>query len=181
MITLNLNWHEVLWWMQGGMSGSHLRWNVYEDMVNKVWPQCTEVERQNVFAIMRRDLGMYWRPEGWSGWDLDAPGEGPWREDIYDKTPWEYFRHVLARFNPDNQYAVTARVKNRKELDGIMKCAHMGCLIDWPKLHVIDVDWESDTITVTVRTYKWQDEYHISWNTRFDPARITKVDKIINV
>ena len=61
MITLNLNWHEVLWWMQGGMAGSHLRWSVYEDMVNKVWPQCSEQERRNMWFIMRRDLGSWWR------------------------------------------------------------------------------------------------------------------------
>ena len=26
MITLKLNYHEVPWWLQGGMAGSHLRW-----------------------------------------------------------------------------------------------------------------------------------------------------------
>ena len=80
MITLNLDWREVLWWMQGGMAGSHLRWSVYEDMVNKVWPQCSEQERRNIWFIMRRDLGNYWRPAGWSGFDLaTAHGEGEWK------------------------------------------------------------------------------------------------------
>lgn len=202
MITLNLDWREVLWWMQGGMAGSHLRWSVYEDMVNKVWPQCSEQERRNIWYIMRRDLGSYWRPDGWSGFDLrNAHGEGEWKpaaavltysddkcydpaKVITDITPWTYFRQVLARFDPENQYAVTMRVHNQKELDGILRDRHMGHLIDWPKLsHVRGVDWESDTTNVTVRTYKWQDlngkdAYFIDWCRRCDPDKITKIEKL---
>lgn len=197
MITLNLDWREVLWWMQGGMAGSHLRWSVYEDMVNKVWPQCSEQERRNIWLIMRRDLGSYWRPDGWSGFDLrNAHGEGEWKpaaavltysddkrydpaKCITDLAPWTYFRQVLARFDPENQYAVTMAVHNQKELDGIMRDRHMGHLIDWPKLsHVRGVDWESDTTTVTVRTYKWQKEYYIDWTRRCDTNRTTKVEQI---
>lgn len=197
MITLTLDWREVLWWMQGGMEGSHLRWSVYEDMVNRVWPQCSEQERRNIWLIMRRDLGSYWRPDGWSGFDLaNAHGEGEWkpaaavltyRDDktydpakcITDLTPWNYFRQVLARFDPENQYAVTMAVHNQKELDGIMRDRHMGHLIDWPKLsHVRGVDWESDTTTVTVRAYKWQEEYYIDWMRRCDPDNISKVERL---
>lgn len=32
MITLTLDWREVLWWFQGGMAGSHIRRSVYEDI-----------------------------------------------------------------------------------------------------------------------------------------------------
>lgn len=167
MIKLELDWCEVLWWMQGGMAGSHLRWSVYEDMVNKVWPQCTEQERKNIWFIMRRDLGGYWRPDGWSGFDrTTAHGEGEWKpaaavltysddnrydpaKCITDLTPWTYFRKVLARFDPQNQYAVTLR----------------------------------GTTTTTVRTYRWHDlnghdAYFIDWNRRCDPERIVKVEKI---
>ena len=197
MITLNLDWREVLWWMQGGMAGSHLRWSVYENMVNKVWPQCSEQERRNIWLIMRRDLGSYWRPDGWSGFDLrNAHGEGEWKpaaavltysddptydpaKCITDLTPLTYFRQVLSRFDPENQYAVTMAVHNQKELDGIMRDRHMGHLIDWPKLsHVRGVDWESDTTTVTVRAYKWQEEYYIDWTRRCDASRTTKVEQI---
>lgn len=200
MITLNLDWCEVLWWMQGGMAGSHLRWSVYEDMVNKVWPQCSEQERRNLWLIMRRDLGSYWRPDGWSGYG-EAHGEGEWKpaaavltynddkhydpaKCITDLAPWNYFRQVLARFDPENQYAVTMRVHNQKELDDILRDRHMGHLIDWPKLpHVRGVDWESDTTTVTVRTYKWKDAndkdaYFIDWRRRCDPDKIAKVERI---
>ena len=197
MIKLNLDWHEVLWWMQGGMAGSHLRWSVYEDMVNKVWPQCSEQERRSLWFIMRRDLGSYWRPDGWSGFDLaTAHGEGEWKpaaavltysddkrydpaKVITDLTPWMYFRQVLARFDPENQYAVTMRVHNQKELDGILRDRHMGHLIDWPKLsHVRGVDWQSDTATVTVRAYKWKEEYYIDWSRRCDELRITKAERL---
>lgn len=197
MITLKLNYHEVLWWLQGGMAGSHLRWSVYEDMVNKVWPQCSEKERYCLWFYMRRDLGSWWRPDGWSGFDMaTAHGEGDWKplngyvinrerpddkptEYIHDKTPWLYFRQVLSRFDPENQYAVTLPVHNQKELDGILRDRHMGHLIDWPKLsHVRGVDWQSDTATVTVRTYKWQDGYFIDWERRCDQERISKIEKM---
>lgn len=179
MINLQLDWREVLWWMEGGMAGSHLRWSVYEDMVNKVWPQCSEQERRNIFLIMRRDLCKYWRPDEWNGLDFNSTGEGAWRDDIYDTTPWEYFRHVLARFDPDNQYAVTMRMHNQKELYGVVKYRHMGHLIDWPKLsHVRGLDWESDTTTVTVRTYAWQGEYRIDRDSRCDETYIVKTEKL---
>ena len=202
MVTLNLDWREVLWWMQGGMSGSHNCWSVYEDMVNKVWPQCSEQERRNLWFVMRRDLGYCWRPDGWSGFDMaTAHGEGEWKplkgytidreepdgkpvEYIIDETPWMYFRQVLARFDPENQYAVTMRVHNQKELDDILRDRHMGHLICWAKLsHVRGVDWESDTTTVTVRTYKWKDAndkdaYFIDWHRRCDPDKITNTEKM---
>jgi FAD/FMN-containing dehydrogenase len=168
MIKLQLEWREVLWWMQGGMAGSHLRWSVYEDMVNKVWPQCTEQERRNIHYIIERDFGTYWRNS-----------DGDWKpeNEIFDKTPFEYFRQVLARFDPDNQYAVTMRVHSQSELDSVFKNRHMGYLIDWPKLsHVRDVDW--NTATVTVRAYKWQDEYRIDWSRRCAETAIVKTKKV---
>ena len=199
MITLNLDWHEVLWWMQGGMAGSHLRWNVYEDMVNRVWPQCSEQERRNLWLIMRRDLGSDWRPDGWSGFDLaNAHGEGEWkplkgytidREDadgkpveyIMDETPWTYFRQVLARFDPENQYAVTMPVHNAEELDGVLRLTPDATIISRPKIprtkEKYDA-WHSDTATVTVRAYKWQNELRIDWTRRCDELRITKAERL---
>ena len=190
MITLNLDWREVLWWMQGGMAGSHLRWNVYEDMVNRVWPQCSEQERRNMWLIMRRDLGTYWRPDGWNGLShMKDKGEGPWLPTepdmsdigdtrlidcvgeypkrsgrwITDKTPWMYFRQVLARFDPDNQYEVTMKADSkhaRNELIrmGLTKSAKQGFF--------------------RIRTYKWQDEYRIDWSRRCAEDAIVNVEKL---
>lgn len=118
MITLTLDWRKALWYLQGGMAGSHARWIVYQDMVDRVWPQCSEQERRNIFLIMRRDLGYLWRPDGWrSHAHMTDRGEGPWRDeaDIHDKTSWTLFRQVLARFDPDRQYAVTLRAESLTE------------------------------------------------------------------
>ena len=197
MIKLTLDWREVLWWMQGGMSGSHNCWSVYEDMVNKVWPQCSEQERRNIWFIMRRDLGSYWRPDGWSGYG-EAHGEGEWkplkghtidRENadgkpvayIIDETPLMYFRQVLARFDPENQYAVTMAVHNAEELDGVLRLTPAATIISQPKIPRTAAKydaWHSDTATVTVRAYKWQNELRIDWTRRCDTDRITKVEKI---
>ena len=198
MIQLNLDWREVLWWMQGGMAGSHLRWSVYEDMVNRVWPQASEQERRNMWLIMRRDLGTYWRPDGWNGHShMQDKGEGPWKpaagmitysdDKQYDPTkcitdlaPWMYFRQVLARFDPENQYAVTMRVRNSEVLDSVLRLTPAASIIKQPSLaHIRKSDkWESDTTTVTVRTYKWQDEYRIDWSRRCAEDCIIKVEKL---
>ena len=199
MITLSLDWREVLWWMQGGMSGSHLRWSVYEDMVNRVWPQCSEQERRNLWLIMRRDLGTYWRPDGWHGlFHMEEKGEGPWKADddgyaidrdnpdgkpykaITDLTPWMYFRQVLARFDPENQYAVTMHVHNQDELDNVLRFASAATVISHPPIPRTKkgLGWTSDTATVTVRAYKWQNEYRIDWNRRCAEDIIVKAEKL---
>ena len=194
MITLTLDWHEVLWFLAGAMQGSHLRWSAYEDMVNRVWPQCTEQERRSIFFVMRRDLGYWWRPEGFRGDDPNLRGEGPWRADdqgyaidrtdpeakprqvITDLTPWMYFRQVLARFDPDRQYAVTLRAESRKLADRVYKDVRQrGILIPRDE----DYGWKNPkSRTVTVRAYQWQQDYRIDWNTRCDQDRIVSVEKM---
>ncbi len=178
MITLNLDWHEVLWWLRGGMSGSHLCWDVYSDMVDKVWKQCSESERKNLFWIMRRDFGYYWRPDDWNGFDnMEVKGEGPWKpeSEIFDKTPWMYFRQVLACYDPDNQYAVTMQIGDNEQAEklGLFKervISHSR----FPK----HPQWTSSTATAIVRTYKWDNEYRVSWTTRCAEDTIVKVEKL---
>ena len=199
MITLNLDWHEVLWWMQGGMSGSHLRWSVYEDMVNRVWPQCSEQERRSLWYIMRRDLGWYWRPDGWSGFDRDtAHGEGEWkpaadvltysddkrydpRKVITDLTPWMYFRQVLARFDPEDQYAVTMDVESEEELKDTLRFTSKATIISCPTLITAKgcvPMFDLTSAPLTVRAYKWQNEYRIDWDRRCDESQIKKVQPL---
>lgn len=199
MIKLNLDWHEVLWWMQGGMAGSHLRWSVYEDMVNKVWPQCSEQERRNLWLFMRRDLGSWWRPDGWSGFDLaNAHGEGEWKpaaavltysddkrydpaKVITDLTPWMYFRQVLARFAPENQYAVTMAVETEDELDDVLRFTPKATIISCPNLVTAKgcvPRFDLTSAPLTVRAYKWKEEYFIDWSHRCDPDRITKAERL---
>ena len=181
MIQLSLNWQEVLWWLQGGMAGSHLRWSVYEDMVNHVWPQASEQERRNMFLIMRRDFGTCWRPDGWNGHaQMEESGEGQWREDIFDDEPLKHFRHVLARFDPNNQYAVKAKVRNSREWNRYQRIMPQESIIERPSLAHIgkDTKWESDTATMTVRTYKWQNQYRLDWSSYCGEHYIVRVDKL---
>ena len=200
MITLNLDWREVLWWMQGGMAGSHSRWGVYEDMVNRVWPQCSEQERRNMFLIMRRDLGTYWRPDGWNGHShMQDKGEGPWKIDvdgydtligfmadgdynlaISDTTPWLYFRQVLARFDPDNQWAVTMRIDSSAALDGVLARTPAASLVKCPtagQIRRLDCG-KVKSLSITVRAYRWQDEYRIDWSRRCAEDNIVSIEKI---
>lgn len=195
MITLNLDWHEVLWFLAGAMQDSHLRWSAYEDMVNRVWPQCSEQERRCIFLIMRRDLGSWWRPEGFRGDDPNLRGEGVWKADddgyaigcedadgqpvkaITDLTPWMYFRQVLARFDPDAQYAVTLQAHSQTEARTVYDDARQrGILIprdeDYGEAH------RKGRLTVTVRAYQWQGDYRIDWNKRCDADRIVSVEKM---
>ena len=195
MITLTLDWHEVLWWLQGAMSGSHLRWFAYEDMVNRVWPQCSEQERRNIFWIMRRDLGYWWRPEGYNGYDRTMKGEGPWKADdegfaidrndpdakprqvITDLTSWRYFRQVLARFDPDRQVAVTLQTRSQTEARTVYDDTRQrGILI--PRDEDYGEGHRRGRRTVTVRTYEWQGDYRIDWNKRCGPDRIVKTERI---
>ena len=183
MITLTLDWREVLWWMQGGMAGSHIRWGVYEDMVNRVWPQCDEQTRRNLHYVMRRDLGDYWRPDGWSGYKLPATGEGEWRpeEEILDRTPWLYFRQVLARFDPDNQWAVTVAVHTQEELDANLRFLSQASIISCPTLYKAKgrvPTFDLNSAPLTVRAYRWQDDYRLDWHRRIAPDAIVKAEQL---
>ena len=200
MVTLNLDWHEVLWWMQGGMAGSHNRWNVYEDMVNKVWPQCSEQERRNMWFVMRRDLGYCWRPDGWSGFDMaTAHGEGEWKpaaavltysddkrydpdKCITDLTPWNYFRQVLARFDPENQYAVRMRYPDCNTLEQILQTTPKASIISTPTPSKVR-KYPMPLQYFIIRAYKWRDlnghdAYFIDWSRRCDPDKITKTERM---
>ena len=171
MIQLTLDWREILWWMQGGMAGSHLRWSVYEDMVNKVWPQCSEQERRNIHYIMERDLGTYWRND-----------EGEWKaeSEIFDKTPWMYFRQVLARFDPNNQYAVTIRVKDEHMYQCLKNITNPAVIINLPKPPMTKKGetWESSTATAVSRAYQWDGKYMVDWGCYCDPDLIVKAEKL---
>jgi len=92
-----------------------------------------------------------------------------------------YFRQVLARFDPDNQYAVSIAVHNAEELDSVLRLTPAATIISCPKIPRTAAKydaWHSDTATVTVRAYKWQDEYRIDWNRRCDETAIVKTEKI---
>ena len=196
MITLNLDWREILWWMQGGMAGSHLRWSVYADMVNKVWPQCSEQERRNLWLIMRRDLGSWWRPDGWSGHKhMNDKGEGLWKADdngyaidrsrpddmpkqvIHDLTPWMYFRQVLARFDPENQYRVELKIPESEKLERMLQATPRASIISTPKPSKAR-RYPMPLQPLIIRAYKWKEQYRIDWSRYCAKDDIIKVEKL---
>lgn len=97
--TLNLDWQELLWLCEGAMGKSHLRWGIYDMMVNKVFPQLNEHERECVYTYLKRDTSWLWE-----------------RKSALDDTPYEYWLQTLARFNPANQYLVTMKDEGGKEI-----------------------------------------------------------------
>lgn len=113
--TVTLDWHELLWWLQGGMSGSHLRWSVYEDFVDRVWPQLDDKERENIYTYAKRDLS--WHFEG----------------DHVDETPHQYFLQLLARFNPANQYVVTLKASRGKRMKKEAYLWNGKYYVDWKR------------------------------------------------
>ena len=92
---ITLDKFRLMWLLEGAVGKSHLRWDIYDMFVNDVFPQLSEDERQFIYAYAKRDLS--WHFEG---------------KYVY-KTPHEYFKQMLARYNPANQYKVT--VQNDEE------------------------------------------------------------------
>ena len=149
-----------------------------------------------MWLIMRRDLGTYWRPDGWNGHShMQDKGEGIWKADdngfaidhndadgkpvqvIHDLTPWIYFRQVLARFDPDNQYAVTMWTKDSDALDQVLRLTPAATIIRQPTAYQI-AKYPNRRKQITVRTYKWQDYYHIDWSRRCAEDGIVKIEKL---
>ena len=206
MITLTLDYRETLWYFQGGMCGSHVRWDVYRDMVNRVWPQCTEQERRVLHYLMRRDLGDHWRPTGWSGYQEPTTGDGEWlptkdeyekitdpeervrrySEFIHDLTPWRYFRQVLARFDPENQYEVAVALPSAEHYRELLRFAPEAAIVSLPNLSHFrrTDDWTSTTATATLRAYRFQREHddepqlYIDWDRRIAPDTIRRTQRI---
>ena len=96
--TLTLDSKELLWLLEGAARGSHLRWDVYEIFVNKVWNQLDYDERESIYTYAKRDLS-----DIFEGQYADRSGK-------------ERFEQMLARFNPSNQYKVYVN-KEPGELD----------------------------------------------------------------
>lgn len=93
---LTLDRFELIWYLQGAMSGSHLRWGIYEDFVNIVYPQLNDDERKFIHDIAIRDCS--WHFEG----------------SFVDKAPYERFKQMLACYDNDNRYIVEFEYKGEK-------------------------------------------------------------------
>ena len=96
---LSLDRFQLLWLCEGAIGKSHLRWDIYPMMVNDVWPQLSDEEREILFTYIKRD-------ESW----MFSGGWG------FDETPRQYYLQMLARYNPTNQYIVTLKDGRKKQI-----------------------------------------------------------------
>ena len=92
--TITIDWHEAIWYLQGVIGGSHLRWDGYKRLVNTIWLQFNEREREAFYTTAKRNFGEYFIGK--------------------DSTEAEHFMHMLHRFNPANQYSVTMKDGKKK-------------------------------------------------------------------
>lgn len=94
---LSLDRFELMWLVEGAVGKSHLRWGIYDMMVNDVWPQLNDNEREFLYTYIKRDLSWHF-------------------ENSTDTTPRDYFYQMLARYNPANQYRVTLKRGREKSV-----------------------------------------------------------------
>ena len=97
--TLNLDKFELLWFIEGFVGKSHLRWDGYKIMINNVYPQLSDTEREFIYVFAKRDFSWMFEKEK-------------------DTTSAKYFRQMLARYNPANQYIVSC--DNGKEHETVL-------------------------------------------------------------
>lgn len=95
--TLSLDRFELMWLVEGAVGKSHLRWGIYDMMVNDVWPQLNDNEREFLYTYIKRDISWHF-------------------ENSTDTTPRDYFYQMLARYNPVNQYRVTLKRGREKSV-----------------------------------------------------------------
>lgn len=97
--TLRLDKFSLMYLIEGAVGKSHLRWDIYPMMVNDVWPQLTESEREFIFTYVKRDDSWYFCDE----------------KQYVDETAKEYYLQMLARYNPANQWVVTMKKGREKK------------------------------------------------------------------
>lgn len=100
--TLNLDKFELLWFCDGFVGKSHLRWDGYKIMIDNVFPQLNEAEREFIYTYAKRDFS----------WMFDKE-----KRKYVDDTPAISFRQMLARYNPANQYKV--KLDNGNEVETV--------------------------------------------------------------
>ena len=71
---------------------------------------------------------------------------------------------MLARFDPDNQYAVTLSVHTQEELDGNPRFLTKASIISCPTLYKAKgrvPTFDLNSAPLTVRAYRWADDYRL--------------------
>lgn len=96
--TLSLDKFQLMWLCEGFIGRSHLRWDGYPMMVNDVYPQLSDGEREFLYTYLKRDTSWHWE-----------------KPTLGDETPMQYWKRMLARYNPSNQYVVTLKKGREKQ------------------------------------------------------------------
>lgn len=107
-MTTNLDWHDIIYLMEGCAGGSHLRQGIWQRAVDEFWKKLSDDERKVIYWIAKRDIT--------ERFFYELHGE-PQTSFGYDD-----FAEFLARFNPSNQYRVT--------MDGEVSGKHIHEVVD---------------------------------------------------
>lgn len=89
---IKLDKFQLMWLFEGAAGKSHLRWDIYKMFIDNIYPQLDDDEREFLYTYIKRDTAWLWE-----------------NKTLGDETPYKYWQQVLARFNPANQYMVTAK------------------------------------------------------------------------
>lgn len=100
----NLDQFDILHWMEGCAIGSHLRQGIWERAIDEFFPKLTQRQRETIYTYAKRDLS-----RNFTSFD----GIPHYAADI--------FNQFLARYNPANQYRVTAEREGEKETSDAYK------------------------------------------------------------
>lgn len=96
---LTLSKFELMWLWEGAVGKSHLRWEIYPMFADTIYRQLSDDEREFLYTYIKRDTSWYWE-----------------NKTLGDETPHKYWLQVLARYNPANQYEVTLKGLDGKEI-----------------------------------------------------------------
>ena len=91
-ITIEMNAHQILWYLEGCARGSHLRQGCWHDMI-KLYPEMSQSMRDFLYYHAKRDIAPIFEPQ----------------ECLKNTRPCgaEDFGQFLACFDKDNHYEVT--------------------------------------------------------------------------
>lgn len=96
---LSLNKFQLMWLFEGAAGKSHLRWDIYKMFIDDIYPQLDNNEREFLYTYIKRDTSWLWE-----------------NKSLGDETPYQYWLQVLARYNPANQFTITAEYEDEKEI-----------------------------------------------------------------
>ena len=101
---IDLDRHQILYYLEGCAHGSHLRQDCWHQMIN-LYPKFTQEERDFLYTYAKRDIAPLFQPH-----HFDHPALDGLRH-----VGAEDFDQFLACFDKDNHYMVTAEKDGKSE------------------------------------------------------------------